>query len=456
MWLQIALRNLSRNLRRTLLTLGVIALGTAMSFAVAGYIDDALGKLRVETVSQFGNFQIAHPQFWSDRIGGIQSMIDEEMYDDVQEVFASYNAVSGSSPEILLSAIAIGGGSSKGLRALGFEPGNEALNYNNIVIGEDPGIDSESASGILIGESLSKEFGVGIGDRVKLRGSTITGQANQVQLRIDGIFRRNDESDEAQLVFIPNAAAKKFLNLQTESFSKIVVTLNDIEATDSSAVDIQKDLDALAVKLTEEARADALSESQAAIVAFETAQTENPDPEAVAPELISDDELAAISVAALEVRSWKELSTYYQQVEGFFSALFGFLTIAVALLVFFIVFQVLTMSFLERTREVGTIRAIGTKRQQIFSMFIIESVLLGVLGGLVGIAGGWLLGQGFNTLDIGWLPPGAIRPVPVELSLTLANAWVPLLISAVATLISALYPSIHSARLQIVDALRTT
>lgn len=456
MWLRIALRNLSRNLRRTLLTLGVIALGTAMSFAVAGYVDDALGKLREETVAQFGNFQIAHPEFWNDRIGGIQSMIDAEVYAEVQEIFAKYPEVSGSSPEILVSAIAIGGGSAKGLRALGFEPGNGALDYNNIVINGDVGIAEESASGILIGESLANEFGVGKDDRIKLRGSTITGQANQVQLRIDGVFRRNDEKDEAQLVFIPNAAAKKFLNLQTESFSKIVVTLNDINLTDSTAIAIQEDLNALAHKLTDQARADAMAASKQAIADFEAAQIENPDPEAVAPELISEDELAAISLPALQVRSWKELSTYFQQVEGFFTALFGFLTIAVALLVFFIVFQVLTMSFLERTREVGTIRAIGTKRQQVFSMFIIESALLGVIGGIVGVAIAWVLGQGFNTLNVSWLPPGAIRSVPVELVLTLSNAWIPFLITAAATFISALYPSIHSARIQIVEALRTT
>jgi putative ABC transport system permease protein len=122
-------------------------------------------------------------------------------------------------------------------------------------------------------------------------------------------------------------------------------------------------------------------------------------------------------------------------------------------LVFFIVLQVLTLSFLERTREVGTIRAIGTKRYQVFLMFFMESVFLGLLGGLIGIVAGWLAGQGFNALGIGWTPPGAIEPVPVRLRLELKNAVWPFLISAMATALSALYPALHSARLNVVEAL---
>ncbi|MBI3661262.1 ABC transporter permease, partial [Candidatus Acetothermia bacterium] len=54
-----------------------------------------------------------------------------------------------------------------------------------------------------------------------------------------------------------------------------------------------------------------------------------------------------------------------------------------------------------------------------------------------------------------WTPPGAIAPVPVRLSLTLGNAWLPFIVSAIATLLSSLYPVTRTARITIVDALRT-
>jgi len=291
-----------------------------------------------------------------------------------------------------------------------------------------------------------------------------------LELFIEGIFQRNDVQDESSIVYVPLADAENLL--RSDNVSKLVVSLNDIEATRAVIGDIQGILNEIAAERDQAAREayDAamaqyeveLEEFQSARAAYEAdleareaageeippgAQFGGPQP----PEQPVEPE----PVTPLQIKSWEQLSTYYQQVSGFFDALFAFLTFAVILLVFFIVYQVLSMSFLERTREVGTIRAIGTKREQVFTMFITESVILGVLGGLIGLGLGFILAQGVNAADLGWTPPGAIREVPVELSLGLNNAYVPFLISALATLLSAMLPSIHSARIQMVEALRS-
>ncbi|MBI1730492.1 ABC transporter permease [Candidatus Acetothermia bacterium] len=494
MWFQIALRSLARNRRRTILTLAVIALGTAMSFAVAGYIDDALNKLRSETVKQYGNLQIANASLWKDSLAGYQSMITPAVYAKVQEILQKYPAVASYTPEIMLSGIATTGSSSKGLHAIAFDPINTALNYNDIVVDGDR-VQSKSTN-ILVGESLSKEFDLKLGQRIDLTASTVGGQHNRIRLKVTGIFRRNDQKDESQLIFVPLSAAQQLI--QTNNYSKVAVTLDKLEDTEPTAAALQADFDATRLCNTESYNvlvgtstttpadnhtiitddnkpvttnilqshskenldaasiriAHGASNGSLSVNNSTGEVTYNPKTDFVGSDSF-EVEACTKTGLGLQVKSWKQLSVYYQQVEGFFMALFGFLTITVALLVFFIVFQVLTMSFLERTREVGTIRAIGTKRQQVFAMFIIESLVLGILGGLLGLGAGWVLGQGFNSIGIDWMPPGAIRPVPVELTLGLGNAWIPLLISAVATLLSALIPSIHSARIQIVDALRT-
>jgi ABC-type lipoprotein release transport system permease subunit len=495
MWFQIALRSLARNRRRTILTLAVIALGTAMSFAVAGYIDDALTKLRSETVKQYGNLQIADASLWKDSLAGYQSMMTPAVYAKVEEILQKYQAVTAHTPEILLSGIATTGNSSKGLRAIAFDPTNTALNFNDIIVAGDKV--QSSSTNILVGESLSNEFDLKLGQRIDLTASTVGGQHNRIRLKVTGIFRRNDQKDESQLIFVPLYAAKQLI--LTDNYSKVAVTLDKLEDTDQMAAALQSDFDSTRLCNTETYNVLVGSSSGAAADSHTITTDDN---KAVTTNIVQSHtnqnlDPASIRIAhgasngtlsvnnstgevtytpntdyagsdsfdlesctktglGLQVRTWKQLSVYYQQVEGFFTALFGFLTITLALLVFFIVFQVLTMSFLERTREVGTIRAIGTKRQQVFTMFIIESLVLGILGGLIGLGAGWILGQGFNSIGIDWMPPGAIRPVPVELTLSLSNAWIPLLISAVATLLSALIPSIHSARIQIVDALRTT
>ena len=63
----IPLRNLFRNRRRTLLGLAIIALGTAMVYAVLGYVDFTMYNIRQGTVRQYGNFQIASPLLWNEK-----------------------------------------------------------------------------------------------------------------------------------------------------------------------------------------------------------------------------------------------------------------------------------------------------------------------------------------------------------------------------------------------------
>jgi len=125
----------------------------------------------------------------------------------------------------------------------------------------------------------------------------------------------------------------------------------------------------------------------------------------------------------------------------------------VFILAFFGIMQVLTMSFMERTREVGTIRAVGTKRRQVFAMLMTEGILLGLLGGAVGIALGFVLGGLINISGLGWMYPGATEPMPVAIQLLLANAIAPMIIAAIASFLSTIYPARQAALTNVVKAL---
>jgi putative ABC transport system permease protein len=115
--------------------------------------------------------------------------------------------------------------------------------------------------------------------------------------------------------------------------------------------------------------------------------------------------------------------------------------------------QVLTMSFMERTREVGTIRAVGTKRWQVFNGFLLEAALLGVLGGVLAIALGFGLGAAVNAAHLGWMYPSATEPEPVGIQLALGNGIVPFLVAVLSAVLSAIYPALHAARTNVVKAL---
>lgn len=62
------------------------------------------------------------------------------------------------------------------------------------------------------------------------------------------------------------------------------------------------------------------------------------------------------------------------------------------------IFNTMTISLLERTREIGIMKAIGGRDKDVARVFTTEASIIGLLGGLLGVFSGWILGVGINTL----------------------------------------------------------
>ena len=112
------------------------------------------------------------------------------------------------------------------------------------------------------------------------------------------------------------------------------------------------------------------------------------------------------------------------------------------------------MAIYERTREIGTLKAIGASRSDIRGLFMIEAGLIGLLGGLVGSISGWFVGLLLNQI-IGWYI--AREALPISGTFFVTPWW--LLLSALifATfvgIVAGLYPAGRAARLDPLVALR--
>jgi putative ABC transport system permease protein len=397
----IPLRSLLRNRRRTALSVAVIALGTAISLFVFGFLEDAKYQIQATTVNEYGNLQIASPQLWNDTADGYEYLLSPETQAQVLALLDQHTNIAGSTSQLQFPGLIAAGNQTQIVRVTAQVPGNDTLNADGFVIDGRPLQPSDVAS-VLMGRSLANRLGLKVDDVATLTLTTVNGAYNATPLRIVGIYRFTSEQVELQSLFLPQSFAQILLN--TPSVDRIIVNLTSIEATDSSAATIQSQLDAAGL--------------------------------------------------ALEVQVWYELSPFYQQLAGFFDLLFGFLTLAVFILVFFIILQVLTLAFLERTREIGTIRALGTTQGQILGQLLLESVWLALLGSLTGVMVGFLFGTGFNALGIQWQPPGTVEESVLAVRISFLTALPPFGVSVFATLLSALFPAIQTSRLRVVDALR--
>jgi len=133
-----------------------------------------------------------------------------------------------------------------------------------------------------------------------------------------------------------------------------------------------------------------------------------------------------------------------------FLAIFGSLALAVASIG---IVNTLVMAILERRREIGIMKAVGASDADVRGLFFAEAGAMGLVGGLVGVALGWVIGRliNFGTniyLERQHFPPAQIWSVPLWLVLS-AIAF-----SIVVSLLSGLYPAARAARLDPVQALR--
>lgn len=132
---------------------------------------------------------------------------------------------------------------------------------------------------------------------------------------------------------------------------------------------------------------------------------------------------------------------------------------AIALLVAAIgIANTMAMAILERTREIGLMKAIGATNRDVLSVFLGEAAGIGFLGGLGGILFGWSAGQVINVLAMAYLAGQAVQTGGAPPSIAVYTpTWLPvftLIFATIIGLVSGLYPALRAATLIPVEALK--
>ena len=145
----------------------------------------------------------------------------------------------------------------------------------------------------------------------------------------------------------------------------------------------------------------------------------------------------------------KSLSLVFT-VFDLFLGIFGSLALVVASLG---IVNTLVMAILERRREIGVLKALGASDRDVRSLFFVEAGAMGSLGGVLGVAIGWLIGHAINFGTNVYLKGRnlpAIRVTAVPWWMVLAA----IAFSIVVSLVAGMYPASRAARLDPVEALR--
>lgn len=287
-------------------------------------------------------------------------------------------------------------------RAVTIDPSKEVSRNQYFRFKEGGALTSGNGFQVAIGSGLAKKLGIKTKDSVSLLTHTYDGVVNAMDLEVSGIFQTDISEFDDSTLLISLSTAQKLLD--TEGVEQIVFGLN-------SSWDTKQFRDDLAPKLA------GLSED-------------------------------------IQLKTWFQLASLYKQVAMFNKLQNIIVKFILFSLVLLSIANTVGMSIMERTGEIGTIRALGEQRESVVWQFLTEGFFLGLCGALLGGLGGSLLAYLFNSMNIPVVFPGASSPIIIKIQVLGSSIFKGGGLGVMITVLAAVLPAYRAAKMNIVQALR--
>ncbi len=401
---KLALRNVFRNKRRTLLTLASITVGGAAIILVGGYIEYSFWGLRESTIrSELGHIQYYRQGFnQNGQVAPGKYLLNESDAAAVETFLKSLPEVRAFSRRLSATGLISAGEKSLFFFAQGIEPEKESRISSSVRILAGSDLFEGDRYKILVGQGLADQLQLAVGDRVTLLVTTYSGAINALDFTISGIMSNGVKAFDEKIVRMPLPDMQELLS--THAIERIVVLLRNTEQT----------------------------------------------------QLVYGTSQAHFGNQGVELKTWEELADFYQKVKTIYQNIFRFLNVVILIVIVLSIINTMTMSVMERISEIGTLRAMGTSRSSIMLLMVLEGFILGVIGGACAMALGCVLALAINVMGGVYMPPPPghtigymilIKTVPSILGFTMV-------LSIISAVLSSVFPAIKAAGLNVVEAIR--
>ncbi len=167
-------------------------------------------------------------------------------------------------------------------------------------------------------------------------------------------------------------------------------------------------------------------------------------------------DIQALLGEKFEVHRWDEIQPLIKDLEKNIEYFFGIITGIFLLVVFLGIVNSMYMSVLERTREIGTMVALGVTRRQILGLFLMEGAALGLAGGLLATLSGSLVVGILNHVGIRISAPGSTLLMTVRPEVHAPFLVICLVACFLGSGVVSILPAVRAARLKPVEALAST
>lgn len=400
--LSLALRNIFRQRARSAATLTAIAIGVAGLILAGGFVQDIFIQLGEAIIhSQTGHIQVTREGHREGRNRAPEKYLIEQPEQLKSSLAQATPAATSIMARLGFSGILNNGRRDLGIIGEGIEPDAEADIGTYLRYVDGRALKNDDIDGIVVGQGVARSLGLKVGDRVTLLMTLSAGAVNTLDFELVGIFQSFSREFDARAVRISLESARTLMD--TPSAHLMVIMLGQTDGTAAATAALKQKL----------------------------------------------------SGQGFEVTAWNELSDFYEKTVDLYDRQFGVLRLIILVMVLLSVVNSVNMTLFERTREFGTMLAVGDRASTVFRLIMTESICLGSIGALLGILLGCLAALAISAIGIPMPPPpnanlgytALIRLVPE----TIITAG---LIGFSAAVLATIMPARRASRLDVVDALR--
>ena len=402
--LQFAARNLQRNRRRTLATAAAISVGVAALVFARGWVDGVTQAVReYATESRLGAIQI-HAAGYSNVTSLLPVNLHLSRPGELADRVRRTPGVTAVTQRIQFAGSLSNGEEDTLALVTAVDPQGEARVCPTFLAADLRAgrlLTEQDKDSIVVGAELAAGLNLKPGSQVTLEARTVSGQINAIDVEVVGVASSSLPDEGKWLVVLPLDTARQLVGMEEDGGSTaLVVRLDDLDR------------------------------------ATELART-----------------LEGALGRSVEVRSWRQVGEYFDQAIKTFTKAQALLLIIIGLLALLIVANTQMLSASERTKEIGTLTALGARRKFVRRMFVLEALLLGICASIIGAVLGAICCLVAGKIGIPFKPPNQpvmlIKPIA---SLGNAVRWAAVAVGV--AVLGALIPSWIAARKQPIEALR--
>jgi ABC-type lipoprotein release transport system permease subunit len=428
--LLIAFRSLVQHSRRSLFLGTAIASVTALLVLLTG-LSTGIRESMIETATTLSTGHVNVGGFFKVTAGQAAPVVSE--YAKVLEV------VKRSVPEMAF-AVERGRGWAKAVS----DTGSQQFGVTGIDIKNEPKFSSvlQIVSGrledlaqpgtILIFDNQAEKLNVKVGDALTISAPTTRGTNNTIDVRVAAIAKSLGLLSTWN-TFVPIETLRALYQLKSDATGVIQIILkpNQVEKFNEIAARLRRDLETAGFRMM-------TADPRAFWMKFQSVQRED------------------WTGQKLDVTTWEDEISFIMWT---LTALKVLTKVLIAILLGIVVIGIMNTMWIairERTREIGTLRAIGMQRGSVLWMFLLESLMLGLFGTVAGALFGSAVAAGLNGLHI-HVPLGVqLFLMSDHLRLAVHRDLLVLAIGLITAItgLAALYPALRAARLRPVVAMQ--